>query len=185
MALRWGRVETTERCMNMFELAVLNDENASVFKRDMQEAFELGAEAYFGTGYGEVLPEKDVNESLDKANSVAYAAWLDDQLIGGAIVSLAPEEMHGELEFLYVKAGIQGKGIGASIWRKIEQLHPEVEVWETVTPYFDRRNVYFYLNVCGFHAVEFLRDEEMPEDGNMVNAANEADMLRFEKRMTE
>jgi len=63
----------------------------------------------------------------------------------------------GQLAFLYVKVGVQSKGIGQSIWKAIEAMHPEIEVWETCTPYFDRRNIHFYINRCGFHAVEFLR----------------------------
>lgn len=169
----------------MFELAVLNDENISIFKHDMQEAFQRGAKAYFDAGCEEVLPEADIDESLNKENSIAYAAWLDDRMVGGAIVSIDLEKRRGELEFLYVKSGIQGEGVGASIWQSIERLHPEVKTWETCTPYFDRRNVYFYLNVCGFHAVEFLRDEKISGDENPTNATGEEDMLSFEKHMID
>lgn len=39
------------------------------------------------------------------------------------------ETRHNELAFLYVKVGVQGKGIGQTIWKAIEALHPETEVW--------------------------------------------------------
>jgi hypothetical protein len=42
-----------------------------------------------------------------------------------------------------------------------------VRVWETMTPYFEKRNIHFYVNKCGFHIVEFLRKED--------------EMFRFEK----
>ena len=34
------------------------------------------------------------------------------------------------------------------VW--LNGLHPEVKVWETVTPYFEKRNIHFYVNRCGF-----------------------------------
>ena len=30
--------------------------------------------------------------------------------------------------------------------------------WETITPYFEKRNVHFYVNKCGFHIVEFFNE---------------------------
>ena len=88
----------------------------------------------------------------------------------------------GELAFLYVKVGIQSKGIGQAIWKAIEALHPETEVWETCTPYFDRRNIHFYINRLGFHAVEFFNehhpDPHMPEQFDQEDG-----LFKFEKRM--
>jgi len=46
----------------------------------------------------------------------------------------------------------------AEAYEAIEALHPETEVWETCTPYFDRRNIHFYINRLGFHAVEFFNE---------------------------
>ena len=44
--------------------------------------------------------------------------------------------------------------IAVDLW----ELHPKIEVWETFTPYFDRRNIHFYINRLGFHAVEFFNE---------------------------
>jgi len=72
------------------------------------------------------------------------------------------------LDFLYVKHGIQSKGVGKQIWNGIEKLFPEVRVWKTCTPYFEKRNLHFYINVCKFKAVEFFcdhhKDPTIPED---------------------
>ncbi len=55
----------------------------------------------------------------------------------------------------YVKHGVQSKGI----------------VWETGTPYFERRNIHFYVNKCGFHIVEYYNEKHpdpyMQGDDNM------------------
>lgn len=86
----------------------------------------------------------------------------DDKIIGGVIITIN-ENNHNHLDFLFVKVGVQSKGVGWKIWKEIEELYPNTEVWETCTPYFDKRNVHFYVNKCGFHIVEFQR--EINEEG--------------------
>ena len=99
-------------------------------------------------------------------------------------IAIDAAKNHGELSFLYVKVGVQSKGIGQAIWKAIEALHPETEVWETCTPYFDRRNIHFYINRLGFHAVEFFNeyhpDPHMPEQFDQEDG-----LFRFEKRMAD
>ena len=48
--------------------------------------------------------------------------------MGGAIITANGNL--GELAFLYVKVGVQSKGIGQAIWKFIETMHPEIEVWD-------------------------------------------------------
>ena len=57
-------------------------------------------------------------------------------------------------------------------------MHPEVTVWETVTPYVEKRNIHFYVNRCGFHIVEYFSEHHC--DPN-VNDGEMSDMFRFEK----
>ena len=38
-------------------------------------------------------------------------------------------------------------------------------------PHFDRRNIHFYINRCGFHAVEFFNEHH--PDPNMPRQPNE------------
>lgn len=66
-------------------------------------------------------------------------------------------------------------------------MHPEVKVWETMTPYFETRNIHFYVNRCGFHIVEFFNSHHSnPNDPDMADEGSETrdeGMFRFEKRM--
>lgn len=93
----------------------------------------------------------------------------------------------GNLELLFVSPRIHSRGVGYAAWRAVERLHPEVRVWETVTPYFEQRNIHFYVNRCGFHIVEFFNAHH--PDPNDPDTARELDeqfpegMFRFEKRM--
>ena len=152
------------------QLVRLSEEHTIAFKEEMQEAFQHGFEAYNKdaeeTNQWQVLPDKDFYQSLEAEGAEAYEAVSEDgQRVGGAIITTNGNM--GELAFLYVKVSVQSKGIGQSIWKAIEAMHPEIEVWETCTPYFDRRNIHFYINRCGFHAVEFFNehhpDPHMPE----------------------
>ncbi len=60
---------------------------------------------------------------------------------------------------------------------------------EDSTPYFETRNIHFYVNKCGFHIVEFFNshhpDPHDPETGEENNYEGEdfGGMFRFEKRM--
>ena len=168
------------------QLIRLAEERTIAFKEEMQEAFQHGFQAYNkdeceDSNQWQVLPDEDFYQSLRAEGAEAYEAVdADGQRVGGAILSIQNTE--GELAFLYVKVGVQSKGIGQAIWKAIETMHPEVELWETCTPYFDRRNIHFYINRCGFHAVEFFNEHH--PDPNMPEQFNEEDgLFRFEKRM--
>jgi GNAT superfamily N-acetyltransferase len=178
---------TKEKCS--IRLVRLSEEHTIAFKEEMQEAFQYGFEAYNKdaeeTNQWQVLPDKDFYQSLEAEGAEAYEAVSEDgQRVGGAIIAIDAPNHHGELAFLYVKVGVQNKGIGQAIWKAIEALHPETEVWETCTPYFDRRNIHFYINRLGFHAVEFFNehhpDPHMPEQFDQEDG-----LFKFEKRMKE
>ena len=188
------------------QLLPLREAQAVAFKEKMQEAFQHGFESYYKDdnqmtnereqsqaclNYAErggirrsqwqVLPDKDFYQSLEAEGAEAYEAIdTDGQRVGGAIIAIDAAKHHGELSFLYVKVGVQSKGIGQAIWKAIEVLHPKIEVWETCTPYFDRRNIHFYINRLGFHAVEFFNehhpDPHMPEQFDQEDG-----LFKFEK----
>lgn len=138
-----------------FKLEVLKPEDTKQFKIDAQEAFQKGFEEYFGKSDSQILPECDIDYSLRSNGAIAYKAMLDGIMVGGAIVVIDVEREQGSLDLLYVRTRVQGKSVGKRIWQELEKRHPEVKVWETCTPYFDKRNIHFYINVCKFHIVEF------------------------------
>ena len=99
---------------------------------------------------------------------------------GRAVVSA--EGASGHLDFLYAKHGVQSRGVGRRIWFAVEQAYPEVQVWETFTPWFEKRNIHFYVNVCGFAAVEFFCSRHPDPHAPDVSGGNGEDaMFRFVK----
>lgn len=140
-------------------LQIVQEADMSQFKRDMKEAFQKGAESEFGNISEQILPESHINASLIKAGSAAYVAIEGGCMVGGAFVQINSQTHHNHLDFLYVKCGVQSKGVGHAIWVTIEQLHPKTIIRETGTPYFEKRNIHFYVNKGGFHVVEYYNDK--------------------------
>lgn len=168
----------------VLELLTMTEQDIPEFKKNIQEAFQKGFEDEFGKCEETILPEKDIDESLNGKGAVAYKAVVDGEVVGGVIVAIDEETNHNHLDLLYVKCGTQGKGIGKTIWFEIEKHYPDTKVWETCTPYFEKRNIHFYVNVCGFHITEFFNEkhpmEDVPDD--FVGDGNEG-MFKFEKVM--
>ena len=169
-------------------LQKLTDDQVIDFKEEMQEAFLKGFNSYKHDGENEtntwqILPDKDFYEAMNAEGAEAYEA-IDEfgHRVGGTILKVDNQTHHNELAFLYVKVGVQSKGVGYAIWNAIEQLHPETEVWSTATPYFDVRNVHFYINRCGFHVVEFFNAHHL--NPNLPEQLDQADgLFEFQKLM--
>ena len=165
------------------KLELLKSQDEEQFIIDNQAAFNYGAEQYFNKQEleeqheeeGQIISRETIINSIHQEGSIAYRILYDDKKVGGIIINL--KESFGELEIFFVIPSYESKGVGQAAWKEVERLHPEVKVWETVTPYFEQRNIHFYVNKLGFHIVEFytkfLKDKDMPEgmDG----------MFRFQK----
>lgn len=170
-------------------LTPLTPDDRDLFIRDNQDAFNYGALEEFGCRDdhfeedGEIISRETIERSIDGGE--AYRIMRGDEKVGGAVISVDGDR--GDLELLFVSPKDHGKGIGYSAWCAVEKFHPEVKVWETVTPYFEKRNIHFYVNRCGFHIVEFYNshhpDPHDPETGEETDEHFPDGMFRFEKRM--
>ena len=173
----------------MIELRPLAPDDREQFIKDNQEAFNYGALEEFGLRddhfeeEGEIISRETIEASIDGGE--AYRILQDGQPVGGVIVKVDGDR--GDLDILFVSPRVHSKGIGYAAWCAVEQLHPEVTVWETVTPYFEKRNIHFYVNRCGFHIVEFYNSHHPdPNDPDMAEQMDEQfpdGMFRFEKRI--
>ena len=164
-------------------LELLKSDDEEQFIKDNQAAFNFGAEQYFNEQEleeqheedGQIISRETIIQSIHHEGSVAYRIMDEDKKVGGIIINLKGD--FGELEIFFVIPSYESKGVGQAAWKEAERLHPEIKIWETVTPYFEQRNIHFYVNKLGFHIVEFytkfLKDKDMLEgmDG----------MFRFQK----
>ncbi len=158
------------------------------FVLDNQEAFNFGALEEFGQRDNhfeedeQIISRDTIEQSIDSGD--VYRIMLEGKKVGGVIVRV--EDENGDLEILFTSPKVHSKGIGYAAWCEIEKLYPKVKVWETVTPYFETRNIHFYVNRWGFHIVElynrFNKDPNEIEENEMdIDEQFPDGMFRFEK----
>lgn len=167
-----------------FELLPVETEELKQYKLYMQEAFQKGFEDEFGKTDKIILPEKDIDQSLNTAGAVVYKAVVDGAMAGGAVVVINEKTQHNHLDLLFVRYEAQSKGIGKKIWFELESLYPDTKIWETCTPYFEKRNIHFYVNVCGFHITKFFNEKHSMQDtpDDFIGDGSEG-MFQFKKQM--
>lgn len=166
--------------MPQIQLLQLELSDREQFIKDNQEAFNYGALQEFGIRNerfeeeGEIISCATIERSINEG--IAYRILQDGKIVGGVVIKTAYD--YGELDLLFVSPAAHSKGIGYATWCAIEAMHPEITVWETFTPYFEKRNIHFYVNRCGFHIVEFYNEHHRdPNDKD----DELFEMFRFEK----
>ena len=142
-------------------LVSITPDDKEQFILDNQRAFKYGAQTMFGmrddrTEEGEeVISRKTIERSMNGEHAETYRIVCDGNVVGGLILQIDRQHAKGELEILFVNPEAHSKGIGQAAWKAVEAMHPEIRVWETITPYFEKRNIHLYVNRLGFHVVEF------------------------------
>ena len=180
--------------METITLTRLTDDDREQFIADNQRAFRYGATEEFGLRDdhfeedGEIISRATIERCID--GGVAYRIREDGRIVGGLVLKIDEKMQRNELELLFVNPEAHSRGIGQAAWREVERLYPETRVWETCTPYFETRNIHFYVNKCGFHIVEFFNPHHPEPRGPETGGENGSEgggggdgMFRFEKRM--
>ena len=86
---------------------------------------------------GEIISRKTIENSIDQG--VAYRIREDGRIVGGLVLQINEKTHHNHLDLLFVSPNAHSKGIGTAAWKCVESLYPETKVWETCTPYFEKR----------------------------------------------
>ena len=175
---------------NKIKLVPLDSDDREQFILDNQRAFKYGAQEEFGMRDDrveegeEVISRKTIERCIDGNQAETYRIVCDGNVVGGLILQIDQQNAKGELEILFVLPEVHSKGIGQAAWKVVEAMHPEIHVWETMTPYFEKRNIHFYVNRLGFHIVEFWNKYQhgpaVPEDIE-ENWSEDDEMFRFQK----
>ena len=158
-------------------LLPLTEDDREQFILDNQWSFKHGALMEFGErdnhidDDGEIISRKTIERSIDDPQNETYRIVVDGKKVGGVILKIDKETNINELEILFTSPDEHSKVIGYGTWLAIEELHPETKIWKTCTPYFDKRNIHFYINKCGFQIDEFWCEyfkpaHEMPDDAH-------------------
>ena len=102
----------------MITLSPLQESDREQFIKDNQKSFNYGALEEFGMRDNHFAEDEQIisRETIEKSIDEGEAYRIMDD----------------------------GKPVGGVII-KVEKMHPEVKIWETVTPYFEKRNIHFSL----------------------------------------
>lgn len=164
-------------------LECVKESELETFKQDLQESFSMAVIETFGSiDDGPIPSDEEIEESFKAPGAAIYHILSDGRRVGGVVVCIDVKTQHNSLELLFIMKGEGGKGIGFKAWNVIEKTYPETKVWETFTPTFEKRNIHFYVNKCGFKIVEYLSEKYhcQEEDGGLPGGE---DFFRFEKVM--
>ena len=175
--------------MKNITLMPLAQEDREQFILDNQEAFRYGAMEEFGLRDdhleedGEIISRATIEASIDAPDAVAYRIICDGEPCGGMIVRIDSLSNTGELDILFVNPSSHNRHIGQTAWFALEDMYPGIVKWTTYTPYFETRNIHFYVNRLGFHIVEFLHKGHQDPQGKYVPEDDDDMMFKFEKVM--
>ncbi|NVJ91213.1 MAG: GNAT family N-acetyltransferase [Methylocystaceae bacterium] len=177
--------------MNEVNIQFLSVKKAelSEFKLKLQDAFIDALVKQFGPSHSKPIPsDEDISKSFNAQGAVINHIVLGNEKVGGVVLNINNETQYNNLELFFIYPGSHNKGLGQATWKAIENAYPETRVWATATPYFEKRNIHFYVNRCGFHIVEFF-NEFHPEKDFTVNGEEgdsnliEQGFFKFEKVM--
>ena len=167
------------------QLRKLQRHEAELFRQEMKNSFEQGVLDRFGDLAAAPIPSGDeVDEALKDPAFDIFIITADDLPAGGTIIK---KEAGGKysLDLLFIFKNFLNQHIGTAAWQAIEKNYPDAVLWETYTPYFERRNIHFYLHKCGFRIVEFFsefhrEEHDLTEEFKDINTSG---FFRFEKVM--
>lgn len=82
------------------ELVLMSDIDIIEFKKNIQHAFQKGFEDVFGKCEETILPEKDIDQSLNGKDAIVYKAVLGGEIVGGVVVAIDNDTQHNHLDLL-------------------------------------------------------------------------------------
>ncbi len=171
----------------MVKLLKANVDTLSEFKTALQDSFRVAAEADLSQPLEEPIPsDEDIEQSIAVEGAATYWIMANDQRVGGAVLVVDEISNLNSLSFFFISTSQQNRGLGLQAWKAIENEYPNTTVWETVTPYFEKRNIHFYVNKCGFKIVEFYNKFHADPNQASVQVHQEGEdneMFRFMKVM--
>lgn len=173
------------------QLIPANEKDLPLFKKELQESFTKGLIENLGDAEDGPIPsDEDIEQSFNTPGAVIYHISLNGENVGGVVLKIDTKTHRNSVDLLFISSKSHSRGIGSLAWQVIEAHYPETEVWELVTPYFEKRNIHFYVNKCGFHIVEFYNkynpdphQSNANELQNHTNPLEEHEFFRFEKVM--
>ncbi len=136
----------------------LGEQEYAKFREDVKKIFSIAVIETFGNpdDQEEIIPDNDINVSLYNPQCETLAIYADGEKIGGVVVKIDSQTGINWVDLFYIYPDKHGKGLGLQTWQSLEKRYPHTKIWRLITPYFEKRNIHFYVNKCGFKIVEFF-----------------------------
>ncbi len=180
---------------NGIVLVLISEKELLYLEKKMEESFSVAVKEHFGENkLACVPPAEQLENAYYKADSKVYFIMKNEQPIGGAVLKINEETRHNKLELFFIFKEYLNQGLGLDAWKAIEREYPQTLVWELDTPYFEQRNIHFYVNKCGFHIVEYFNryhhNPMMParphiDECGHTEEFDDGGCFRFEKYMVK
>lgn len=170
---------------NPVTLALAEPADYPAFKNELQAAFAVAVVDELGKPPDGPIPsDQELDAAIAAPGAVVLRIIHEGHAVGGAIVTIDEETQHNALDLFFIAVGQEGRSLGHQAWQAIERRFPQTRVWETHTPYFEKRNIHFYVNKCGFKIVEFTHARHPhPEQDGPDPLPGLGEDFRFEKVM--
>lgn len=170
---------------NLVTLAQVHMLDVATFKKELQDAFAIAVVEEFGPlPNGPIPSDEDLDKAMSAAGSEAFRILCGDQKVGGAVINIDGETQNNSLVLFFLKVGEHGRGLGLKAWLAIEQRYPDTISWHTHTPYFEKRNIHFYVNKCGFRIVQYFNKYHVdPTHSGPDDLPGDGGAFKFEKIM--
>lgn len=160
--------------LRLVKLKSLNDNEINSLGEILEKSFESSMKDCPEKIKNMTVPKKeDIRISFEKGLEI-QKIYFNDELVGGIVLNINEDTNINEIELLFISPTNLNKGLGSKVWKEIENNYPNTKIWRLGTPPFQKRNIHFYINKCGFKIVEYfnkwhpMNDEEMDEDGLFI-----------------
>lgn len=172
---------------NQITLAKAEPSDHASFKEELQAAFAVAVVDEFGSLPDGPIPSDGILDgALNACNAEILYILCGGRKVGGAVLTINAETHCNALDLFFLKVGEEGRGLGTKAWEAIERRHPDTISWQTHTPYFEKRNIHFYVNKCGFKIIQFFNKHHSDPNhpGGQDDLPGDNDAFQFEKVMT-
>jgi len=184
---QWEKAASREKESSVPDVSLVpaKPEELADFGKRLQKAFGSAAADSWGPMDEPIPSDEDLAASFHAPGAETLHIVNEGERVGGLIVSIEEDGRGGSLNFLFLDEAKQGGGLGYAAWLAVEARYPTVRVWETATPYFDKRNIHFYVNKCDFRVVEFFHPGHPDPHGPASPDDVPDHMFRFQKVVGE
>lgn len=155
------------------------------FCTDVCEIFSIAVIETFGKSEDgkDIISSDEILGIISDSECETYAVYADGVKVGGISIKEDAAMRQNSAELFYIYPEHHSKGLGHQIWQAVEKLYPNTKVWRLITPYFEKRNIHFYVNKCGFKIVEFFNKAHVDPARSLTGDNCHDEYFVFEKVM--